>query len=108
RGLADDAGVAVAAADVGEAADVAQHLAEQLGPLPGDGEGADAAGADAADRPAGGVLLQVDLLADLGEDLLFEEPGVLVRQRVVLEAPVLEVRLHPLAALQVAAARVDE
>src|SRR5207302_10312720 len=52
--LADDAGIAIAAADIGVAADVAQDLAEQVGPLPGDGEGADAARAGAAYGPAGG------------------------------------------------------
>src|SRR5262245_28787829 len=41
-GLADDAGIAVAAADVREAADVAEHFAEEVRPLPGDGESANA------------------------------------------------------------------
>ena len=53
--LADHRGVDVAAADVGEAADVAEHLAKRVGPLPGDGERADAAGAGAADRPLVGI-----------------------------------------------------
>src|SRR6516164_4291266 len=61
-GLADHAGVPVAAANVGEAADVAQHLAEQVRPFPGDGERADATRADTANGPAGGVLAHVVLL----------------------------------------------
>src|SRR5256885_7681755 len=39
--LADQPRVGVAAADVGEAADVAEHLAEQVRPLPRRREGAD-------------------------------------------------------------------
>ena len=54
--FADHAGIDVAAADVREAADVAEHLAEQVGPLPGDGERADAAAGDAADRVAVGIV----------------------------------------------------
>src|SRR5262249_14989469 len=54
-GLADDAGVAVAAADVGEAADVAEDLGGKVGALPGDGGGADVAGSGPADAAAGGI-----------------------------------------------------
>ena len=85
---ADQRRIDVAAADVGEAADVAEHLAESVGPLPGDGERADAARGDAANRPALGVVGQLVLLADLRQDLLQQEPGVLVAERVVLEAAV--------------------
>ena len=42
-GLADQGRVGVATADVGEAADLREHLAEMIGPFPGDREGADAA-----------------------------------------------------------------
>src|SRR5207248_3840303 len=55
RRLANLAWVDVAAADIREAADMRQHLAEHLRPLPGHGERADAAAADPADRPAVGV-----------------------------------------------------
>src|SRR5207249_3450711 len=62
---------------------------EQVGPLPGGGEGADAAGADAADGPPGRVGAEAVVLADLRQDLLLEEAGVLVGQGVVLEGAVL-------------------
>ena len=57
RGLrrADEAGVAVAALDVGEAADMADDFAKRIGPFPRDREGGDAAGTVAADRTAGGI-----------------------------------------------------
>ena len=88
RRRADQRGIDVAAPDVGEAADVAEHLAEGVGPLPGHGERADAAGRNPADRPASRLVRQLVLLADLRQDLLQQEPGVLVAERVVLEAAV--------------------
>src|SRR5262245_48427864 len=48
-GPPDDVGVGVTAAEVGEAADDAEHLAELVGPLPRDGERRDGARAGAAD-----------------------------------------------------------
>src|SRR5262249_14185374 len=86
--LANDARIYVPAADVNEAADVAEHFAEQVRPFPGYCERTDAAGADAANRPPGGVRPQVVVLAYLGQDFLFQEPRVLVGERVVLEAAV--------------------
>src|SRR5262249_33462248 len=77
-GFAHKCRIDIAAADIGEAADMAQHLAEQVGPLPSDRESADAAGADAADSPAGSILAQFVLLADLRQDFLFQEPRVLI------------------------------
>src|SRR5262245_36404905 len=55
-GLADQLRVDVPPADVGEAADQADHLAELVGALPGHGEGADRPAAGPADRPPLGVL----------------------------------------------------
>src|SRR5262245_55188864 len=49
RVLADQSRVDVAATDVREAADVADHLAKGVGPLPRDGERADAARAHTHD-----------------------------------------------------------
>ena len=93
-GLADQGLVVVApfapglaAGDVGEAADPREDLAELVRPLPGDGPGADAAAADAGDGAAVGVVAELDRLLDLGQDLLEQEPGVLVGERVVLDAP---------------------
>src|SRR5262245_51441146 len=57
--LADEFGIHVAALEVREAADEADHLAELIGPLPGDGEGADGPAAGAADGPSLRILGQV-------------------------------------------------
>src|SRR5260370_20411748 len=105
-GLADDARIAVAAANVGEAADVAEDLAEHVGPLPGGGEGADAPGGGAANAAGRGVGAQLVLLADLGQYLLFEKLDILRRQRIVFKAAIAKrllrfvefVREHPGAA----------
>ena len=48
-GLTDDAGVDMPAADIGEAADMADHLVEIVGSFPGRREGADPAGTDTCD-----------------------------------------------------------
>src|SRR5262249_38096682 len=85
-GFSDLARINVAAADVGETADVTQDFAEQVRPLPRHGERADASGANAANRAAYGVVPEVVLLLHCGQDFLFQETGVLVRQRVVLIA----------------------
>ena len=53
--------------------------------------GADRPAAGPADGPAGGVLGQVVLLADLGQHLVDDEAGVLVAERVVLDAAVVRV-----------------
>jgi hypothetical protein len=91
--LADHAGVTVAVADVGEAADVRHHFAEVIGPLPGDGERTNAAARDAANRVSRGVGSDIVVLADLGEDLGEQELGVVVRERVVFEATVFGLRV---------------
>src|SRR5215468_1735359 len=46
---ADHTGVGIAAANVGEAADVREHFAELVGPLPGNSERTDSATRHAAD-----------------------------------------------------------
>ena len=101
-GLADPRGVDVAAADVGEAADLREHLAELVGPFPRDGEGADRAAAHAADGALVGVVGELDgvLLRDEGQQLVDEELGVGAAERIVLEAAV--------AAVRAAHAGVDE
>src|SRR5262249_31432047 len=76
RRLADDAWIAVAAADVGETADVAEDLAEQVRPFPRHRERADAPGRGAANTAARGVLAQLELLADFRQNFLLQELGV--------------------------------
>src|SRR2546426_11287216 len=78
----------IAAANVGEAADVTEHFAKFIGPLPGDGPRADAAGTDAANRAAVRVLGQVIFLPYLGQDFFEQKTGVLVAERIVFKTPV--------------------
>jgi len=94
--LADQRRVDVPSPDVGETPDVAQHLAERVRALPGHGKGADPPRTRPADRPLLGIIGQLVLLPDLGQDLLQKEAGVLVAQRVILETPV----VRPPAVLQ--------
>lgn len=86
--LADEGGVDVAAADVGEATNMADDFAEKVGTLPGDGEGADAAGAGSADRSLVGIFGEVEFFADLGEEFGFQHKRVGITQGVVFEAAV--------------------
>ena len=87
-GLADHEWVIVAAADVVEAADMAEDFAKSIGPIPGDGEGADAAGADAADGATFRVVGELIGFADFRENLFDQETGVLIGERVVFEAAI--------------------
>src|SRR5207253_3206677 len=79
-------GIDVAAPDIGEAAHVTQHFAEEVWPLPRHGKGADAAGALAANRATRCILTQLVFLADLGEYFFLQEARVLIREGVVLKA----------------------
>ena len=94
-GLANHDGVGVAAGFQvlaglypGETADPGENLAELFGPLPGDGEGADAAAARSGGRAAGRIVPQFGGLLDLRQDLFEQEPCVLVGERIVLEAAI--------------------
>jgi hypothetical protein len=78
----------VTAADVGEAADVADDLAESVGTLPRDGEGSDASRAVAAGDAAVGIGRELHGFADFGEDLFDEKAGVLTAEGVIFEAAV--------------------
>ncbi len=87
-GLPHQPRIGPAAADVGEAADVAEHLAELVGTLPRDGESGDSAGGDAADRAVLGVLRDIEPLQRHGEKFLDQELGVPVTERVIFKRPV--------------------
>src|SRR5262245_16638655 len=76
------------AGDVGKAPDPGERFAEFVRALPGDGERADAAAADAADGSAGGVAPQFVTLFDIGKDLIEQEARVLIRERVVFKTAV--------------------
>ncbi len=85
---ADHGGVDVTAANVGEAADVGDDFVEGVGAFPGDGEGADAAGADAADGAALGIIDEGVGFGDFGDHFVEDEAGVDVREGVVFDAAV--------------------
>lgn len=87
-GGADQVGVGVAAADVGERSDGGEDLAELVGALPGDGEGADAAAAGSADRALVGVAGQGLDAGDRRENFFEQEAGVLIAQSVILKAAI--------------------
>ncbi len=86
--LANEGGVNVSAADVGEAADVADDLAEEVGSLPRDGEGANSAGAGSTNDTLLRVLGQVVGLAYFGKEFGFEHAGVSVAEGVVFHAAI--------------------
>jgi hypothetical protein len=86
--LPDQGRADLASPEVRVGPDEGEDAAEGVRPVPGHREGADAAGGRAADRPEIRVGGQVQALADLGQELLQQEPGIAVAERVVLEAPV--------------------
>src|SRR5579871_2781476 len=88
HGSANQARIYVSTTDIGETADVAEHFAEQIGPLPSDRERADAATADATDAATRRVFSQVVGLGHLGEHLLLKEASILIGKGVVFEAPI--------------------
>lgn len=81
-------GVGVAPANVGETADMGDDFVEGVRAFPGDSEGADAAGADAADAATFGVVDQVVGLADFGENFVYDKTGVGVGEGVVFHGAV--------------------
>src|SRR6185503_8736169 len=94
-GLADEGGIARAAAEVDVGADAAVDAGEGVGPFPGHREGGNraaaatpdgavVAGVGEVDRPAIGGLLGLDER----EQFLEEEAGVVVAQTVVFETAV--------------------
>jgi hypothetical protein len=78
----------VAAADVGEAADVAENFTESVGPLPRHGEGADAAGTGAADGAQIRILGELVFLRHFGQEFAEEELRVGVAEGIVFETAV--------------------
>lgn len=78
----------VSAADIGEAADMADDIFEEVGAFPGNGEGADSSRAHTTDGAAGGIGGEFDGLANLGEDFLFEKLGVFGREGIIFDGAV--------------------
>ncbi|HXB72442.1 MAG TPA: hypothetical protein VNY05_29665 [Candidatus Acidoferrales bacterium] len=86
--FADEAGVDIAAAQVGEAADEAEDTAEGVGPLPGRGKGGDTARTGACNGAVVGVGRKLVLLAHFGQNLFDQEARVTVAQAIVLVAAI--------------------
>ena len=106
-GFANECFVVMAAADVGEAADVADDFAELVGSFPGDREGADAAGTHAADGTRFGFLAQLIFLFHFGQNFLEEKAGILIGERVVFEAAIIGAKTVG-GKLIASVARIDE
>ena len=84
-GAANQAGQAIRASEVAEAADPGDDAAKLIRTIPRGDEGADAAGADPGDGVIVRVLRKVIALADFGHELVDQEIREPRRQRVVLE-----------------------
>src|SRR6185437_16561396 len=78
----------IAAADFGETADVAEHLREEVRPLPGCREGTNPAGTNSADGTTRSIVTQFHALPHFGQQFLLQETGILIGKRVVLETAV--------------------
>ena len=92
-GLTNQGRVGVAAPDVGEAADLREHLAEVIRTFPSDRKRTNGAGTHAGDAPHFGVVANANLVLVRGEgdQLVDEESGVVAAERVVLEGAVVAV-----------------
>ena len=81
-------GVGVSSADVGETANMGNDFVKYIGAFPGNGEGANTAGADAADAAAFGIVGKVVGLANFGEYFFDNESGVGIGEGVVFHRAV--------------------
>ena len=84
-GLADEGGQAVGALHGDEGADEAEDAVKLVGTVPGGHEGADGSGADAGDCVVVGVLREVVLFGDLGNQFLQQEARITVAEGIVFE-----------------------
>src|SRR5688572_15028479 len=78
--LPDQRRVNVSAANVGEAANMTDDLAERIGSLPRDGECRDPARTVPADNATGRIRGKVESLRRLGKKFLEKKPGVRIAQ----------------------------
>lgn len=85
-GLADQRRVDMPAANIGEAANVTEHLAERVRPLPRHCERADSAGAHAAYAPPCCIGAKVVLGGYFRNYLFQQEAGVSPAERIVFDA----------------------
>lgn len=96
-GFANDEGVAVAPANVGETADVTKHFAEGFRSFPGDGKGGDSTRANPSDGATLRVLAEVIIFCQRGKKFVTEKLGVAIPQGVVFETSGLSTRLTGLS-----------
>src|SRR5258706_890735 len=87
-GFANQRRINVAAPDICKAANLAEHFSERFGPLPCNGKRTDAARTHSTDGAHFRVVGEFVLLADFRQNFLQQELGVLIAERVVLEAAV--------------------
>ena len=86
--LPNERRISVTPTNVGEAADVADDLAEEVGPFPGYGEGTDPSGAGSTDYAVVGVLGEVEFLGYFGENFAFKHARICIVERIVFETTV--------------------
>src|SRR6185437_15358349 len=84
-GLADQAGIGPAATDIRKTADMAEHLAKLIRPLPGCGECADASGRNATDSSLRRIGRDVQVFQRDRQELLDQEAYVAVPHRIVFK-----------------------
>jgi hypothetical protein len=86
--LSNERRISVTPTNVGEAADVADDLAEEVGPFPGYGEGTDPSGAGSTYYAVVGVLSEVEFLGYFGEKFAFKHARIRIVERIVFETAV--------------------
>src|ERR1700683_1584276 len=105
-GLADERRVDVAAAQIGEAADEAEHPVGGGRAVPGGGETGNAAGAGTGDGAIVGIVRKVVAFSYFRQDLFDQETRIAIAQSVVFEIAV--VAILPVARERGKYAGVDE
>ena len=86
--LSNERRISVTPTNVGEAADVADDLAKEVGPFPGYGEGTDPSGAGSTYYAVVGVLGEVEFLGYFGEKFAFKHARIRIVERIVFETAV--------------------
>ena len=92
-GFSNNARVSIAIANVGEAADMAKDFSKLVRSLPSDSERADSAAAGATDRAATGIIGDVVVLFDFGQNFVEQKFRVVIAERIVFDASVFGFRL---------------
>ena len=93
--LPNERRISVTSPNVGEAADVADDLAEEVGPLPGDGEGTDPSGTGSTDYALVWVRGEVEFFGHFGEKFGFKHTRISIVERIIFETAVAGSCLFP-------------